>query len=116
VSASAAVEGLAAEGADATQTEHAVDEHVARDTGAPDAVATTEEEADDSEAERTLSDDHAAQHRAEADDSEGSGSGAASELLESLDDASDDDSDEDELSADGRESRELVAAPRDGDE
>ena len=143
-SASAAVEGLAAEGTDATQTEHAVDEHVARDTGASDAVATaeddashevhaddkhaahgtaandavatTEEEADDSEAERTLSDDHAAQHRAEADDSEGSGSGAASELLESLDDASDDDSDEDELSADGRESRELVAAPRDGNE
>jgi segregation and condensation protein B len=143
-SASAAVEGLAAEGADATQTEHAADEHVVHDTGAPDAVATaeddasheahaddkhaphgtaandavatTEEEAGDSEAERTLGNDHAAQHAAEADDSEGSGLGVTSESLESLDDASDDDSDEDELSADGRESRELVAAPRDGDE
>jgi hypothetical protein len=56
------------------------------------------------------------QHTAQSDDSEGSDSGAISETLESLDDASDDDSDEDELSADGHESRELVAAPRDGDE
>jgi hypothetical protein len=36
--------------------------------------------------------------------------------LDALDDAGDDDSDEDELSADGHGSRELVAAPGDIDD
>jgi hypothetical protein len=43
-------------------------------------------------------------------------SNATNESLDALDDGSDDDADEDELSADGHESRELVAAPRDSDD
>ena len=129
-SASAAVEAVATGGADAphavadadytvtnttgesdASTEaHATDEHAAND-----AVATAEHESD-AEAERTLSSDHAPQHTAESDESEASESHITSESLESLDDASDDDVDEDELSADGHGSRELVAAPRNGDE
>ena len=115
----AAAEGDTAHGAhgaddDASHDAHADDKHAAHGAAANDAVAATAENAHDSAAERTLSGDHAAQHTAESDDSEGSESGATSESLESLDDGSDDD--EDELSADGHESRELVAAPRDGNE
>jgi segregation and condensation protein B len=55
---------------------------------------------DDSEADRTLS---------------SSVDGDSSDLHDALDDTSEDDSDDDELSADGHGSRELVAAPRDSD-
>ena len=119
-----AVEAVAsAQGGDTTHAEHAADHDVSDTTAqagvshaANDAVATVEGETDETEAHRTLTGDHAAQHTAESDDSEASDSSAASESLESLDDGSDDDADEDELSADGHGSRELVAAPRDGDE
>ena len=119
-----AVEAVAsAQGGDTTHAEHAADHDVSDTTAqagvshaANDAVATVEGETDETEAHRTLTGDHAAQHAAESDDSEASDSSAASESLESLDDGSDDDADEDELSADGHGSRELVAAPRDGDE
>ena len=96
-SASAAVEG--------TETIHS----------AHDAVAANSEIEDESEAERTLGADSASQHTAESDESEGSESNTTKESLETLDDPSEDD-DEDELSADGHGSRELVAAPRDGDD
>ena len=96
-SASAAVEG--------TDTTHS----------ANDAVAANSEIEDESEAERTLGADSASQHTAESDESEGSESNTTKESLETLDDPSEDD-DEDELSADGHGSRELVAAPRDGDD
>ena len=116
-----AVDAVAsAQGGDTTHAEHAADHDVSDTTAqagvshaANDAVATVEGETDETEAHRTLTGDHAAQHTAESDDSEASDSSAASE---SLDDGSDDDADEDELSADGHGSRELVAAPRDGDE
>jgi segregation and condensation protein B len=95
------VESVMADG-DATHAEHAADAAV------PDMTA---------EAHSTLTSDHAAQHTAESDESETFESSAASESLESLDDdGAEDDADEDELSADGHGSRELVAAPRDGDE
>ena len=119
-----AVEAVAsAQGGDTTHAEHAADHDVSDTTAhagvshaANDAVATVQGETDETEAHRTLTGDHAAQHAAESDDSEASDSSAASESLEPLDDGSDDDADEDELSADGHGSRELVAAPRDGDE
>ena len=115
-----AVEAVAsAQGGDTTHAEHAADHDVSDTTAhagvshaANDAVATVQGETDETEAHRTLTGDHAA----ESDDSEASDSSAASESLEPLDDGSDDDADEDELSADGHGSRELVAAPRDGDE
>ena len=119
-----AVEAVAsAQGGDTTHAGHAADHDVSDTTAhagvshaANDAVATVQGETDETEAHRTLTGDHAAQHAAESDDSEASDSSAASESLEPLDDGSDDDADEDELSADGHGSRELVAAPRDGDE
>ena len=56
-------------------------------------------------------------HSAEADDAETAESSAqANESLDALDDSAEDDADEDELSADGHGSREMVAAPRDLDD
>jgi segregation and condensation protein B len=70
----------------------------------------------DAEADRTLSAVSSSKHAAEADESETSEGTITSESLDALDDAAEDDSDEDELSADGHGSRELVAAPRDIDD
>jgi hypothetical protein len=84
--------------------------------GTHDAVARAPAN-DDAEADRTLSSDgHAPKHTAESDDSEATESNATNDSLDALDDGSDDDADEDELSADGHGSRELVAAPRDSDD
>jgi segregation and condensation protein B len=103
-----ATEGTTAEAEDTTHAEH-------------DAVATPEIDATsevdgDAEAERTLDADSASQHTTESDESEASESNTTKESLETLDDASEEDADEDELSADGHGSREMVAAPRDSDD
>jgi segregation and condensation protein B len=71
---------------------------------------------DDIEADRTLSSGKASKHAAESDDSDVSEPAIGSDSPDALEDAADDDSDEDELSADGHGSRELVAAPRDIDD
>ena len=71
----------------------------------------------DAEAERTLAASENSNPRAtaETEDAEASSMVESSESLDALDDAVDEDADEDELSADGHGSRELVAAPRDLD-
>lgn len=80
---------------------------------------------DAAEADRTLSADFAANSgatsvssAADSDDSEVADSAVSDKPTAALGDASadDDDDDEDELSADGHDSRELVAAPRDVDD
>jgi len=80
---------------------------------------------DDVEADRTLSADFAAnsggtsdQAAAHSDDSDAADSAVSGKPTGALGDTSadDDDDDEDELSADGHDSRELVAAPRDVDD
>lgn len=69
------------------------------------------------EAERTLAAGDVANHSSvESDDSDMSVDMVSGESSDSLDDAADDDADEDELSADGHGSRELVAAPPDLDD
>ena len=78
--------------------------------------AVSTPETDDFEADRTLSSGDTSKHVAESDDSDASEPAVTSESLDALDDAADDDGDEDELSADGHGSRELVAAPRDIDD
>ena len=101
----------------APEGEHAT--HVGHDAVATAEVDATSDIEEDAEAERTLGADSASQHPAESDESEASESNTTKESLESLetlDDASEDDADEDELSADGHGSRELVAAPRDSDD
>lgn len=81
-----------------------------------DAAVAHDATHDEAEADRTLSSgEHAHRHTAESDEADASESDTANESLEALDEASDDDGDEDELSADGHGSRELVAAPRDTD-
>ncbi|MDB6046773.1 MAG: segregation and condensation protein [Gammaproteobacteria bacterium] len=79
----------------------------------------------EAEADRTLSADFAANSgatpipdAADSEDSEPADSAIADKRAGTLADASadDDDDDEDELSADGHDSRELVAAPRDVDD
>jgi segregation and condensation protein B len=66
----------------------------------------------DAEAERTLASGEAAHHStAESDDSDAPNTATSHESADPLDDSADDDADEDELSADGHGSRELVAAP-----
>jgi segregation and condensation protein B len=71
----------------------------------------------DAEADLTLSSGEAEHHAsAESDDSETSPSATSNDSLDALDDSGDDDADEDELSADGHGSRELVAAPPDIDD
>jgi hypothetical protein len=71
---------------------------------------------DDSEADRTLTSGNVSKHAADSDEADTSDRAISGESLDALDDAADDDSDEDELSADGHGSRELVAAPRDIDD
>jgi hypothetical protein len=80
------------------------------------AVADTEGSHDDTEAERTLTSGNFSKHTVDSDEADASDSATSNESLDALDDAGDDDSDEDELSADGHGSRELVAAPRDIDD
>jgi hypothetical protein len=63
-----------------------------------------------------LSSGDTSKHAAESDDSDASEPAVTTETLDALDDAAEDDGDEDELSADGHGSRELVAAPRDIDD
>ena len=78
--------------------------------------AVSTPETDDFEADRTLSSGDTSKHAAESDDSDASEPAVTTETLDALDDAAEDDGDEDELSADGHGSRELVAAPRDIDD
>jgi hypothetical protein len=84
--------------------------------GAQDAVADAGGAHDDTEADRTLTSGNVSKHTADSDEADTSDSAISSESLDALDDAAEDDSDEDELSADGHGSRELVAAPRDIDD
>jgi hypothetical protein len=72
--------------------------------------------ADDFEADRTLSSGDASKHAADSDESDAPERAITGESPDALEDAADDDADEDELSADGHGSRELVAAPRDIDD
>jgi segregation and condensation protein B len=78
--------------------------------------AVSNPDADDIEADRTLSSGDASKHAAESDDSDAPEPAITNESPDALEDAADDDADEDELSADGHGSRELVAAPRDIDD
>ncbi len=87
---------------------HAAAAHVHGDVG--------EGAHDDTEAERTLTSGNLSKRAADSDETDTSDSAISSESLDALDDAADDDVDEDELSADGHVSRELVAAPRDIDD
>ena len=106
VADTAGAHDYSAEGVAATDAAH----------GMHDAVASARTD-DDAEVDRTLSGGgHAPKHTAESNDAESTESNATNESLDALDDGSDDDADEDELSADGHESRELVAAPRDSDD
>jgi segregation and condensation protein B len=82
------------------------------DDAAHDAVSN----ADDLEADRTLSSSDASKHAVESDDSDAPEPAITNESPDTLEDAADEDADEDELSADGHGSRELVAAPRDIDD
>jgi segregation and condensation protein B len=84
--------------------------------GTQDAVADAGGAHDDTEADRTLTSGNVSKHTADSDEADTSDRAISSESLDALDDAADDDSDEDELSADGHGSRELVAAPRDIDD
>jgi segregation and condensation protein B len=84
------------------------------DNATHQAVSTPD--ADDFEADRTLSSVDTSKHAAESDDSDAPEPAITSESPDALEDAADDDADEDELSADGHGSRELVAAPRDIDD
>lgn len=81
-----------------------------------DSVADAVGVHDDAEADRTLSAGKTSKHVADSDEAETSDSAISSESSDALDDTADDDADEDELSADGHGSRELVAAPRDIDD
>jgi segregation and condensation protein B len=71
----------------------------------------------DAEAERTLAAGEVAKHTAaDSDESDATTTTTSNESSEASDDSADDDADDDELSADGHDSRELVAAPRDFDD
>jgi len=72
----------------------------------------------DAEAERTLTSGKADKRTAssQADDPDASSSAISNESSDVLEDSADDDAEDDELSADGHGSRELVAAPRDIDD
>jgi segregation and condensation protein B len=104
-----------ANGAEGERAHDAVADAVgAHDAAAQQAVSIPN--VDDIEADRTLSSGKASKHAAESDDSDVSEPAIGSDSPDALEDAADDDSDEDELSADGHGSRELVAAPRDIDD
>ena len=135
-------QGVTSPGADATGAHDAGSHHVAADAadtegvsahdaladavGSADAAGDSRDEdthkavstpdADDVEADRTLSSVDTSKHAAESDDSDAPEPAITSESPDALEDAADDDADEDELSADGHGSRELVAAPRDIDD
>jgi segregation and condensation protein B len=113
----------------ASGAHHADDGHavhaVAADAGDGNAFAggasvggDVDIDADAEVADRTLNEGAASKHKAAADSDEAGASGnvIVGESADTLDDAADDDADEDELSADGDSSRELVAAPRDLDD
>jgi segregation and condensation protein B len=104
----------AANHADGEAAHDAVGSGSSHDEPAQRAVSSAD--ADDREADRTLSSGDAAKHAAESDDSDASESTITGASPDALEDAADDDADEDELSADGHGSRELVAAPRDIDD
>jgi segregation and condensation protein B len=122
--------GTDAVGAHDAAAHHAVaDSNGAEGEGAHDAVAETvgahdaaahqavsSPNVDDIEVERTLSSGNASKHSAESDDSDVSEPAIAGESPDAFEDVADDDSDDDELSADGHGSRELVAAARDIDD
>ena len=68
----------------------------------------------DAAAERTLNAGETVKHATvEPDESEAPRSPVSGEFVDSADDSTEDDADDDELSADGHGSRELVAGPRD---
>jgi segregation and condensation protein B len=102
--------------ADAAGVHDAIPATASAGEGAQDAVADAGGAHDDTEADRTLTSGNVSKHTADSDEADTSDSAISSESLDALDDATDDDSDEDELSADGHGSRELVAAPRDIDD
>jgi segregation and condensation protein B len=71
----------------------------------------------DAEAERTLTSSNPTKRTSsEAEDPDASSSAITDESPDALEDSADDDAEDDELSADGHGSRELVAAPRDRDD
>jgi segregation and condensation protein B len=81
--------------------------------GSPDPVAQREHVESDAEAERML---RAGEGSSQHGSAEGEDADAKSrDSLDAVDDSSDEEADEDELSADGHGSRELVAGPRDLD-
>ena len=84
------------------------------DEATDQAVSTAD--VDDLEADRTLSSGDTSKHAAESDDSDAPEPAITNVSPDALEDAADDEADEDELSADGHGSRELVAAPRDIDD
>jgi len=105
--------------ADANGAEGAAHDAVADAVGSHDDAAhhaVSNSDADDLEADRTLSSGDASKHAAESDDSDAPEPAITNASPDALEDAADDDADEDELSADGHGSRELVAAPRDIDD
>src|SRR3569833_1848027 len=89
---------------------------VADDEDSTHAVAIHGEDTD-AEAERTLTSGQAAKRTsAGTDDPDASSSAITDESPDALEDSADDDAEDDELSADGHDSRELVAGPRDVDD
>lgn len=97
----------------AATADDAARSQVADTSATTDAVAHDADSDTEAEAERTLSAGESSKHTpADPDDSD-STSPTSSESSDALDDSADDEADEDELSADGHGSRELVAAPRD---
>ncbi|MDB6089827.1 MAG: segregation and condensation protein [Gammaproteobacteria bacterium] len=117
-------DGAFVQAGELSQAIAAIDADVAIESD--DGDESIEADPDDAEAERTLSEGFAANagdtpevDAADSDDSEAADSAASGKPTSALGDADveeDDDEDEDELSADGHDSRELVAAPRDVDD
>jgi segregation and condensation protein B len=86
------------------------------DPSTQDVVAQGDELETEAAAERTLSAGEAPSDTAAADAEESEvspQSSSASDSVDAIDDSADDEADDDELSADGHGSRELVAGPRD---
>ncbi len=81
-----------------------------------DVTASPPDADSEAEADRTLTAGEVANTAPDPDDSDSTATSTSSESSDALDDSSDDEADEDELSADGHGSRELVAAPRDLDD
>jgi segregation and condensation protein B len=105
---------------------HGASDELVRDDGAETVSATDELVPDesvaagvgeletDAAAERTLNAGETVKHATvEPDESEAPRSPVSGEFVDSADDSTEDDADDDELSADGHGSRELVAGPRD---